>query len=283
MGTDGRATGSNARAAGGGTQAAGSARAASAAMTVKELAKMAGVSTRTLRYYESIGLLSPARTETGWRVFDEADARQLAQVLAMRACGLPLSTIRRLRSHADSDADLLATLRDHLAVLQKQQDSTADALRRTRAAINAIERMRDMTPEDSFEEMKRAGLDQFEETYGQEARERYGSDVIDAANERMMGLSRDEWDAKELLEEAIKVQLRVAMATGDAAGEEAAELARMHRRWITIHWGPGYDTATYLALVHGYLADPRFTKYYDDAAGEGATAFLVQAVEAANA
>ncbi|MFR7405331.1 MAG: TipAS antibiotic-recognition domain-containing protein [Coriobacteriaceae bacterium] len=47
--------------------------------------------------------------------------------------------------------------------------------------------------------------------------------------------------------------------------------------------GPRFDTATYLALVHGYLADPRFTKYYDDAAGVGATEFLVQAVEAANA
>lgn len=254
--------------------------AADATMTVKELADMAGVSARTLRYYESIGLLSPARTEAGYRLYDEGDARKLAQVLAMKACGLPLGTIKRLCSQ---DANLLATLKDHLAVLQKQQNSTADALRRTQAAINAIERITPMNAKDSFEEMKRAGLDEFEETYGQEARARYGTDAIDEANERMMNLTRDEWDAKELLEEAIKVQLRLAMATSNAASEEAAELARMHRRWITIHWGPDYTTDVYLALVRGYLADPRFTRYYDSAAGEGATEFLVQAVEAANA
>lgn len=62
-----------------------------------------------------------------------------------------------------------------------------------------------MTTEDSFEAMNREGLQQFEETYGTEARERYGNDAIDASNERMMNLTRDEWDAKELLEEAIKV------------------------------------------------------------------------------
>lgn len=255
--------------------------AADATMTVKELANMAGVSARTLRYYESIGLLSPVRTEAGYRLYGDSDARQLARVLAMRACGLSLSTITRLCTR--KDADVLATLKEHLAVLQKQQDSTADALRRTRAAINAIERIAPMKVEESFEEMKREGLDKFEETYGQEARERYGSKAIDEANERMMSLTRDEWDAKELLEEAIKVQLRVAMATNDAASEEAAELARMHRRWITIHWGPDYAIDTYLALVRGYLADPRFVRYYDAAAGEGATEFLVQAVETANA
>lgn len=57
-------------------------------------------------------------------------------------------------------------------------------------------------------------------------------------------------------------------------------LARMHERWISIHWGPGYGKDEYLGLVCGYLADPRFVSYYDDAAGEGATAFLVKAVEA---
>ena len=93
-----------------------------------------------------------------------------------------------------------------------------------------------MTTEDSFEAMNREGLQQFEETYGTEARERYGNDAIDASNERMMNLTRDEWDAKELLEEAIKVQLRLARATDDPSSPEAAELAAMHPIWITVQW-----------------------------------------------
>lgn len=70
------------------------------------------------------------------------------------------------------------------------------------------------------------------------------------------------------------------MTTGSPDSEEARELARMHRRWITIHWGEGYEEETYLELVKGYLLDPRFVQYYDSAAGEGATAFLVEAVTA---
>lgn len=140
-----------------------------------------------------------------------------------------------------------------------------------------------MKTEDAFEEPKRQGLEGFEREYGQEARARYGNDAIEEANARMMALTRDEWDVKELLEESIKVQLRLAMATGDASSPESQELVRMHRRWIGMHWGEGYAEDAYLGLVQGYLADPRFVSYYDGAAGEGATAFLAQAVGASAA
>lgn len=278
--------------------------------TVKEMADLAGVSARTLRYYESLGLLQPARSEADYRLYSEADAKRLVQVLAMRSCGLPLATIKRICAGSadtgsadtgsadagsvadakgsqgsmapkDATTSILSTLKHHLATLENQRDSTAAAMDRTKAAIAALERMEPMTTEDSFRQMKREGLARFEEEFGQEARELYGSDAIEASNERMMALTRDEWDAKELLEEAIKVQLRLAMAAGDAASEEARELTRMHRRWIAIHWGEGYSLEAYRALVHGYLADPRFVKYYDSAAGEGATEFLVQVVDAA--
>mgnify|MGYP001514417165 CR=1 FL=1 len=65
-------------------------------MTIGQMAREAGVSTRTLRHYEEQGLLAPQRTDAGYRVYDEADARRLAQVLALRSCHLPLATIRRL-------------------------------------------------------------------------------------------------------------------------------------------------------------------------------------------
>jgi hypothetical protein len=93
-------------------------------------------------------------------------------------------------------------------------------------------------------------------------------------------MTHDEWDAKELLEESIKVQLRLAMAEGNPSGEAAAELAHMHARWIRLHWGESYNREAHLGLAHGYLADNRFRAYYDGACGEGATDFLVQALEA---
>ncbi len=250
-------------------------------LTIGQMAREAGVSPRTLRYYEEQGLLAPQRTDAGYRVYGETDARRLAQVLALRACGLPLATIRRL--FREPDADLASALRAHLRSLEKQGDSLSAAIARTKAALATIERMEDMSAKDSFKIMKEQGLRDFESTYGAEARELYGDDAIDAANARMMDLTKDEWDAKELLEEAIKVQLRLAMATDDPESDEARELAHMHERWIGIHWGAGYAPEAYLGLVDGYLKDPRFVKYYDSAAGDGATEFLVQAVHAAHA
>lgn len=246
--------------------------------TVGELAKLAGVSARTLRHYEDKGLLRPSRDANGYRVYRTRDAKRLAQVLSMRACGLPLVTIRRLFD--DPVADVHAALLAHLSNLRAQEKSLDDAIARTERAIAAIEGMEGMNENDAFAAMKEEGLRQFEETYGQEARERYGDDAIEAANARMMALTRDEWDAKELLEEAIKVQLRLAMATGGPQGEAAAELARMHEKWIRIHWGSGYTREAHRGLARGYLADARFRDYYDSACGDGATDFLVAALEA---
>lgn len=245
-------------------------------MTVGQMARLAGVSSRTLRYYEEQGLLTPSRTDAGYRIYSEEDAHRLAQILALRACNLPLPTIRRL--FHDPHADLTCALRAHLHTLEEQGDSVHAAIERTKAALTAIERMNGMGTKDAFETMKEQGLQNFEEEFGEEARSRYGDDVIDTANARMMALTKDEWDAKELLEEAIKVQLRIAMANGDPASDAAQELVRMHQRWIDMHWGKDYEPAQYVALVEGYLADPRFVRYYDSAAGKGATAFLVEAV-----
>ena len=118
-----------------------------------------------------------------------------------------------------------------------------------------------------------------EAAFGKEARERYG-DAVDETNARLQALSDDEWEAKKLLEESIKVQLRIAMAGGDAHSEASAELARMHERWIRMHWGGNYNRDAHLGLARGYLCDGRFTGYYDGACGAGATQFLVDALEA---
>lgn len=123
-------------------------------------------------------------------------------------------------------------------------------------------------------------LKRWKDPYEEEARERYGDEAIDATNERLEAMTADEWSAKDLLEESIKVQLRLAMASGDVHSEESAELARMHARWIRMYWGGSYDKAAHLGLAHGYAADQRFTDYYDSACGEGATLFLIDVLEA---
>lgn len=118
-----------------------------------------------------------------------------------------------------------------------------------------------------------------EERYGEKARELYGNDVIDSANERILDMDPAAWNDMKELERAILGQLSIAMAEGGPRGPEAKKLVEMHRRWVGLHWGSEPEDEAYLGLVKGYLADPRFVSYYDDPCGTGATAFLVEAVE----
>lgn len=116
--------------------------------------------------------------------------------------------------------------------------------------------------------------------YGAEARECYGDEMVDAANERLLNMDDKTWSTKEELEKQIVDQLKVAMASGRAAGEESRRLAGMHAAWIEMQWGEGvYSPEAHVALVQSYLSDVRFTEYYDSRAGDGATKFLVEAVE----
>ncbi|MBO4365888.1 MAG: MerR family transcriptional regulator [Eggerthellaceae bacterium] len=120
--------------------------------TAGQLAELAGVSTRALRHYEDMGLLAPERAANGYRLYGPSDVRRLGHVLAMRACGLPLSTIGSLLK--DPQADVRHVLCDHLASLQVQGKQLKEAMEHTEAAIAAIERMDAMDDTARFEQMK---------------------------------------------------------------------------------------------------------------------------------
>ena len=73
-------------------------------MTVNEVSKLAGVSIRTLQYYDSIGLLKPAEyTESGYRLYDDAAMERLQQILLFRELEFPLKEIKEIVTRPDFD------------------------------------------------------------------------------------------------------------------------------------------------------------------------------------
>lgn len=117
-----------------------------------------------------------------------------------------------------------------------------------------------------------------ERIYGAEARARYGDEAVDAANKRLLAMDEEAWESKEQLEMDIIEQLKAAREAG-LNSPEAKRLAAMHAAWISMQWGEGaYSPQAHLGLAQGYLADTRFINYYDTRAGEGATRFLVDAL-----
>lgn len=248
------------------------------ALSTKELADLASVSSRTLRYYDQIGLLVPTRRANGYRVYEAVHIRRLQHILLLRACGMPLASITAALD--TEEPNLGALLSGHLAHLRAQKSQLETTIATAEAALAGLEEFESMSDQQKFEQLKRTSVERFEKTYGQEARQRYGDDAVDEANERMLGMSQEAWNLKEDLEARIKEVLAQAMAQGDVASPLARQLAEMHAQWIKAHWGSGYTAEAHRNLADGYLADPRFVAYYDGACGVGATQFLRDVIHA---
>ena len=149
--------------------------------TVQALAKLAGVSPRTLRWYDHIGLLAPGRRgENGYRLYGPKEVDRLQQVLFYRALGVELGEIKALLD--DPAFDETAALQSHLLALQGEQKRLAALIRTVEATLAAKERRTPMKDEQKFEGLKDQLVAENEKTQGKEARTRYGDAPVDAAS-----------------------------------------------------------------------------------------------------
>lgn len=247
--------------------------------TVHQLAELAGVTVRTLHHYEDVGLLRPARRENGYREYGPADVERLQQVLLLRACGMQLEDIRELVE--DPGFDRRAALEEHLVTLEGRRRELDTLIETVRKTIRSLEGGAAMTDKERFEGLKRTTIEKNEREHGAEARARHGDAAIDAANERLLAMDEGAWNGMNALEGTVIELLRAAQATGDVAGPDARALCEAHVRWIKLHWGEGsWSPEAHLGLARGYLANEGFVRYYDGQAGDGATEFLVKAIEA---
>lgn len=95
------------------------------------VARRFGVSVKALRVYERMGLMTPARTISGWRVYRQSDLERLSAILALKQLGLPL---RRIGDLLRGAGDLAAALELQQAALEEARAETDSALALVRAA-----------------------------------------------------------------------------------------------------------------------------------------------------
>ena len=105
--------------------------------SIKELSELAGVSARTLRYYDEIGLLKPLRVnEAGYRYYGEREVESLQQILFYRERGFELKTIQRIIY--DEKFDMLNAMEEHLLALEKQKADTEALILTVKKTIQSI-------------------------------------------------------------------------------------------------------------------------------------------------
>ncbi len=245
---------------------------------VQELAQLAGVSARTLRYYDQIGLLHPAKVgENGYRLYGSEEVDRLQQILFYRQLGLGLEGIRMLLD--DPTYDRRRSLEEHLLALRGQQEQLNLLIRNVEKTLSALKGECRMSDKEKFEGFKAKLIRYNEEKYGAEVAEKYGRSALEESNRKLSGMSEEQWQKQEQLVEEIFTLLEAAMKEGDPAGAAAQKAADLHRRWICLFWKDDlYHKDSHRGLAEMYVADERFTSYYDDRLGEGGAKFLRDAI-----
>ena len=230
--------------------------------TIQKLALLAGVSTRTLRYYDEIGLLKPARiNSSGYRLYGQKEVDVLQQILFYRELGLHLDGIKEVIASPDfNELEALGEHRERLLEKRQQLDALISNVDKT---IKYKERKLIMSDQEKFEGFKDVLIEENERTYGKEIREKYGDERVDFSNSRLKQATKEELAAADKLGEEVLETLFQAYQNGsDPAGELAQKAADLHRQWLSFYWG-SYSKEAYAGLAQMYVDDERFTSYYD--------------------
>ncbi|UUY02482.1 MerR family transcriptional regulator [Svornostia abyssi] len=224
--------------------------------TVGTVARMSGVSARTLHHYDEIGLLpASGRSESGYRLYTDADLERLRRILFYRELEFGLEEIARILEDPEAGDD------DHLRrqhrMLRERQARTAGLLHALEQEMEARQMGIKLTPEEQFEIF---GTDKLEE-HQQEAEQRWGdTDAWKESQRRTAAYTKDDWVQIKAEADTNIEAFAAAIEAGEPAdGPVARALAEDHRQHIS-RWfyECGYDMHRNLAAL--YVSDPRFTK-----------------------
>lgn len=243
--------------------------------TINQLAKLAGVSTRTLRYYDQCGLLPPKTVRSnGYRIYGETEVNRLQQILFYRELGVELSEIGRIL--AENDFDGLSALQNHLAALREKRARLDRLIGNVQKSISSMKGDTEMTDEEKFEGFKEKLISDNEQKYGGEIREKYGDEAVGRSNAKLKNMTKEQYGELEALTQELNRTLKAAFEQGDPGSELAQKACALHKKWLCFYWDH-YSKEAHKSVAQMYVDDPRFTAYYD-AIAPGCAVFLRDAV-----
>lgn len=211
---------------------------------------MSGVTSRTLRHYDAVGLLPPARVAAdGRRHYGRRELLRLQRILLLRELGLGLPAIADALGRVGDEA---AVLREHRDRLAGERDRLGRVIRTVEDTIASVEEGKDMAAETMFEGFENA-------PYEAEARQRWGDEVVDRSYERMRSLAGGDAELARTGFERVNQALVPLLAAGVPADDpRVQELVALHCRVVRLFWEPGAEAYRNLGTL--YVEDDRFRR-----------------------
>lgn len=237
--------------------------------TVKQLSTLAGVSIRTLHYYDEIGLLKPdAYGENGYRYYGEEALLRLQQILFFRELDFSLAEIQSILNRPDFD--LLRTLQVHRTVLLERAARLGRLVHTVDKTIDHLKGEAPMSEKEYYEGFSA----EKQKEYEQYARQRWGDETYESSARRWDALSDAEKKAYGARGDALNKALAASMGKGPRH-PDVQTLIGQYREHLDFFYDVTLDI--YEGLGHGYNQHPDFIAFYERYA-PGLAEFLEQAI-----
>jgi DNA-binding transcriptional MerR regulator len=245
--------------------------------TVSLLAKMSGVSVRTLHVYDEIGLLKPlSRTEAGYRVYGEAELLRLQQILLYKELDFPLAEIRRLLD--DPSFDLMTALEEQKKAFRQRQQELAELLDTIDETIHHLKKQGIMS---NLEFLYKGIPKETAEAWRKEAAGKWGEDAVSTSEKHLTSLGKP--GIEKLKKEMEEVGKRLYdLRQNDPADPLVQAQIAQHYAIIRGFWGTAgsadLQAEAYAGLGELYVADDRYMSWKGETQPEFA-AFMCKAME----
>lgn len=229
------------------------------AYTVNKLAKLSGISARTLHFYDEIGLLKPAYYgENNYRYYEEEQLLILQQILFYRELGFPLEEIQRI---VNSDSfDKIEALQSHKHTLEKGLDRTQSLIKtidKTISHLRGETTMRDIEMYDGFDPKKQQEYEKYLVERGTITQK-----DIDDSWANVKGWEKADWERTNKESEEVNKAIASAIDAGLTPGSsEVQALIRRHHAWVKNFWTPNQES--YVGLGEMYLDHTDFRSFYN--------------------
>lgn len=238
-------------------------------MKINEVAKLTGITVRTLHYYDQIGLLHPSETtEAGYRIYNQDALDKLQQILFFRELEFPLSDIKEIVSSQGYDRQELLT---------KHKDLLIQKRKRLDALIGMIDSALGEEQCIDFQAYDMTELNKMKKKYAAEVRERWGeTEAYRESEQKTSGYDDLQWNTlRGEGDDILKAFGQNRHLKPDS--KEAQELVKCWQAYITKNFYHCTDEILYcLGLM--YVGDERFTENIDRY-GKGTAEFMSKAIE----
>ncbi len=237
--------------------------------TVKQISKIAGITPRTLHYYDEIGLLKPSQVgNNGYRYYGEEALLRLQQIMLYRELDMPLENIKEIMGRRDFD--VLHALERHRGELHRRIARMEQLINTVDHTINHLKGKTEMSQKQYFEGFS----EEQQAEYEKEVMQKYDPATVKASIKKWKSYTPAEKQRIGEEGNALYEEILRSMPNGAASPEAQAGVERW-RRHLEFFWTPNDDQL--LGLADLYNDDPRFKANFDKI-DPGLAEFLREAV-----